>query len=123
MRRPTTGLALITALSIAHGAAAAQREPVRNARPATREAQAPTGATSAPAPLTSNVDARQTKEELERILDQYPPSLGRVLRLDPTLRLRARPRLQQWDCRANPESLERGRVRFSRNPPAPIRPT
>src|SRR5437773_10044670 len=85
MRRPTTGLALITALSIAHGAAAAQREPVRNARPATREAQAPTGATSAPAPLTSNVDARQTKEELERILDQYPPSLGRVLRLDPTL--------------------------------------
>ncbi len=30
-------------------------------------------------------DARQTREKLQELLERYPPSLGRVLRLDPTL--------------------------------------
>ena len=86
MHRPAAAIALITAVSIAPGAAAAQRQPA----PVGREAQAPTGAVASGHPavmseLISTMDAREAKQQLERILDQYPPSLGRVLRLDPTL--------------------------------------
>lgn len=42
----------------------------------------------APAPVTPIVDdqdARQTRERLRQIFDQYPPSVAQVLRLDPSL--------------------------------------
>src|SRR5688572_9911504 len=45
-------------------------------------------ATQAPAPqvfVDANPDARQTREELKELLNKYPPSLGRVLKLDPSL--------------------------------------
>lgn len=34
---------------------------------------------------TSTVDARQTRDDLRELLGRYPPSLGRVLKLDPSL--------------------------------------
>src|SRR5260370_19984550 len=49
---------------------------------------APQAAASAPAP-TSDENARDTRERLRQILHQYPPTLGQVLRLDPTLLTRA----------------------------------
>ncbi len=76
MHRPATvAVALLTALSVAVGASAAQKpQPVRE--PAEK------GPVAA-APVTQA--AQETKTDLERLLDQYPPSLPRVLRLDPTL--------------------------------------
>ena len=49
---------------------------------------------AAPAPVQQAVpaldeNARDTRERLHQILDQYPPTLGQVLRLDPTLLTRA----------------------------------
>jgi hypothetical protein len=40
-----------------------------------------------PAPVTPSVDAdsRQTREEMKSLLHRYPPELGMVLKLDPTL--------------------------------------
>jgi hypothetical protein len=35
--------------------------------------------------VDANPDARQTREELKELLNKYPPSLGRVLKLDPSL--------------------------------------
>jgi hypothetical protein len=70
--RPAAAIALITALSIACPAAAAQRQPVKS-----------DNARSAAAPDTPN--AADVRADLERLLDQYPPSLGRILKLDPTL--------------------------------------
>ena len=35
--------------------------------------------------VDANPDARQTREELKELLNRYPPSLGRVLKLDPSL--------------------------------------
>jgi hypothetical protein len=37
------------------------------------------------APTQANQNAAETRQELYRVLDTYPPSLGRVLRLDPSL--------------------------------------
>src|SRR5205823_8271480 len=56
---------------------AAQRQPAPS-----REA---TTAPETSAPATSAFDAEELRQQLERLLDQYPPSLARVLRLDPTL--------------------------------------
>jgi len=44
--------------------------------------------TQAPAPVQPPVDerdARETRERLREVLNQYPPSVGQVLRLDPSL--------------------------------------
>src|SRR5512141_218942 len=54
------------------------REPVRG------PAAAPAAPFSAEQPGSTQA-ARQTREDLQRVLEQYPPSLGHVLRLDPTL--------------------------------------
>src|SRR5882672_7800173 len=42
---------------------------------------------SAPAVIPSTIDenARETRDKLRQLLDQYPPSLAQVLRLDPSL--------------------------------------
>ena len=39
----------------------------------------------APSPTVTGVSAEETRRDLEELLKQYPPSLPRVLRLDPTL--------------------------------------
>jgi hypothetical protein len=38
-----------------------------------------------PAPAQTNQNAAETRRKLYEVLDTYPPSLGRVLRLDPSL--------------------------------------
>jgi hypothetical protein len=64
--------------------------------PAPSDAQTRTarGQTSAPAPVETNSpqtptglnqNATETRRQFYKILEQYPPALGRVLRLDPTL--------------------------------------
>jgi hypothetical protein len=61
--------------------------------PATAAAQAPARsapvpqveAPPAPIPPADERNARDTKERLREILDQYPPSVAQVLRLDPSL--------------------------------------
>jgi hypothetical protein len=76
MRRPAAAIVLLTALSIVPGATAAQRQP------------APSRETATPAESPAAVptyDAEELRQQLERLLNQYPPSLARVLRLDPTL--------------------------------------
>jgi hypothetical protein len=48
-----------------------------------RGQQAPVPAQTTPTGLTQN--AQETRQQLYRVLEKYPPALGRVLRLDPTL--------------------------------------
>ncbi len=48
---------------------------------------APPGPQAGPAPVFTGEDftAERTREELYQLLDKYPPALGRVLKLDPSL--------------------------------------
>jgi len=73
--RPAVVLvATLTTLSLGAGTAAAQQ---RTASPALRD----TTAVSA----TTQMDADEMRRALEAVLKQYPPSLPRILKLDPTL--------------------------------------
>jgi hypothetical protein len=80
MRRPAAAVVLFTALAFISEASAAQRQPA----PAAPEAPAATNVAQ-PVAVAPAMDARQVKDDLDRLLDQYPPTVGRVLRLDPTL--------------------------------------
>src|SRR4029077_10610638 len=75
----TTRIAVVAAVLLASVPAAARA--AQTPRPApTRPAEA--------APAAVPVDeqtARETRDRLHQILDQYPPSVGQVLRLDPSL--------------------------------------
>ena len=56
--------------------------------PPTLLAQAPAKPAPTPTPAAAPVeerDARETRERLREIFNQYPPSVGQVLRLDPSL--------------------------------------
>jgi uncharacterized protein (DUF2062 family) len=66
--------ATLTALSLGAGAAAAQ---TRAGSPAPKDATAVS--------LTTQMDADEMRRALETVLQQYPPSLPRILRMDPTL--------------------------------------
>ena len=59
-----------------------QPAPPRPARPAVEPPPAP-------APVFDDQNAQQTRERLREVLGQYPPSVGQVLRLDPSLLVRA----------------------------------
>ena len=73
-------LAGVTGLMTAPAAAAqAVEAPARNRQTVTT--QQPT----APAPSPLHQDANQTRRDFYEVLDQYPPAVGRVMRLDPTL--------------------------------------
>lgn len=61
--------------------AAAQRPP--SAAPV-RQAVAEQGQPGLP-PVSDDANAEQTRQKLTDVLGKYPPSLGRVLKLDPTL--------------------------------------
>jgi hypothetical protein len=72
-----TGLLLVLP-----GGIAAQRSaaPAAGHQPAAEQAQ------TAVAPYVSDdANAEQTRQKLNELLEKYPPSLGRVLKLDPTL--------------------------------------
>ena len=64
-------------------AAQATQAPVRPVEQPAGRAGAPAG-TQTPAPV-SDIDARSTREQLRQVLQRYPPDLGRILRMDPTL--------------------------------------
>jgi hypothetical protein len=68
-------------------------------RPASASgAQTQTGQTPAPVP-TSDLDARTTREQFRELMQRFPPDLGRVLKLDPTL-LRSESYLAQYPALA-----------------------
>jgi len=73
--------ALIVMLLIVGGMAHAQRQaqpgPAQPAQPSVQAAPA--------APMIPDRDASETRERLAELLSKYPPSLGRVLKMDPTL--------------------------------------
>jgi len=71
---------VVLLLALAHSAAAVQKPsaaPVRPAVPSLGQAES--------APPSQEATAEQTREQLELILEKYPPAVGRVLKLDPSL--------------------------------------
>jgi hypothetical protein len=83
---PTIGAAVL-AMFLSAGPAMAQSKPLPQQdgrRPNAESAQVQQGSQSTSVPVPSQA-ADETREQLERVLEQYPPSLPRVLRLDPTL--------------------------------------
>jgi hypothetical protein len=73
---------VVLLLALTHSAAAAQRPSGPSARPAPPSA-GQVGST--PAEASVDATAEQTRDQLERILEKYPPAVGRVLKLDPSL--------------------------------------
>jgi hypothetical protein len=71
-----TLFAALVAVALWPAGAAAQTKPA-----APRAPEAP----AAPAPPVDEQTARDTRDRLHQILEQYPPSVGQVLRLDPSL--------------------------------------
>jgi heme/copper-type cytochrome/quinol oxidase subunit 3 len=68
---------LLAGLPAAAGAGQAKPAPTRAAESAPAQAQAP--------PAVDERTARDTRERLREIFEQYPPSVAQVLRLDPSL--------------------------------------
>ena len=73
---------VILLLGVTHSAAAAQKPAGQSARPAVQSAGP---AESAPLTSSEQATAEMNREQLERILERYPPAVGRVLKLDPSL--------------------------------------
>ncbi|MEO8074954.1 MAG: hypothetical protein ABI818_01415 [Acidobacteriota bacterium] len=76
-------LALTALLAPAPRGEAAQRTPAPSSgHPVSAEL-----GQAAPAPviMTDDSDAQQTRERLNQLFEKYPPALGRVLKLDPSL--------------------------------------
>src|SRR5882762_3719288 len=69
----------LTLLAAVPAAGAQSQTPVRPA-PAR-----PAEGSPAPGPVADERNARDTKERLREIFEQYPPSVAQVLRLDPSL--------------------------------------
>ncbi len=78
-RRPFAAVCFAAALALP-AAAATQPQPR-----AVREQAPPLSVESVVQAPTLSQNAADTRRQFYKILDQYPPALGRVLRLDPTL--------------------------------------
>jgi hypothetical protein len=80
---------LLLALMLAPASAAGQQaQPQRPATPATPQRPQPPAGPSQSSPgmfIDENRDARQTRDRLNEIFEQYPPSVREVLGRDPTL--------------------------------------
>jgi hypothetical protein len=76
-RPAVIALVVLTTLSPVTPAAAQQRQAVEAPREQPRDGTAVT--------TVSNLDADETRRQLEDVLKAYPPSLPRIMRLDPTL--------------------------------------
>jgi len=77
----TTRMVVLT-LTLLAAVPAAGAEGQAQGRPAPARAAE---ATPAPGPVADERNARDTKERLREIFQQYPPSVAQVLRLDPSL--------------------------------------
>ncbi|HJR59723.1 MAG TPA: hypothetical protein VJ813_10005 [Vicinamibacterales bacterium] len=79
--RPGFAAVLLTAAIAAAGSSPVGAAPQRPEPAATRQ-----GANvQAPVQGALNQNAAETRRDFYKVLDQYPPALGRVMRLDPTL--------------------------------------
>ena len=78
----TLGLLIAAAVS-----EAGQAQPARPVAPAAPQRPQPPAAPpqSSPGLIHEQVDARETRGRLDDVLNQYPPSVKEVLRIDPTL--------------------------------------
>ena len=76
-RPAVIAVAVLTTLSLASGVAAAQRQPAPRPEATPRDVTAVSTATQ--------MDAEEMRRALEAVLQQYPPSLPRILKMDPTL--------------------------------------
>src|SRR5215211_753281 len=76
-RPAVIAVTVLTSLSLVAPVAAQPRAAVEAPRTQPRDATAPT--------VVSALDADETRRQLEDVLKAYPPSLPRVIRLDPTL--------------------------------------
>jgi hypothetical protein len=89
----TRRFAVMLAVLIALGASLQARQnpaPTVPGRPAAPAPAAPAPPAAAPiVPPNDDWAAQQTREQLRQVLDQYPPSVRQVLRLDPSLLSRA----------------------------------
>jgi hypothetical protein len=78
----------LTAVAVAEARQAAPAQPARPATPSTPQRPAPPATPPQSSPgfiLHEQSDARETREQLRDVLNQYPPSVREVLRIDPTL--------------------------------------
>jgi hypothetical protein len=73
--------AAVFLLALPGAAAQRQSTPSSGRVPAIEQGQT----VSAPIGILDNADAERTREELNNLLEKYPPALGRVLKLDPSL--------------------------------------
>ncbi len=71
---------VVLLLALTQSAAAGQKPAGLPARPAV-----PTAGQAESAPISPDASAEQTRSQLEVILERYPPAVGRVLKLDPSL--------------------------------------
>ena len=76
-------IAAAAVLFLALPGAAAQRPATPSSGRVPAVEQDRTG--SAPIGILDNADAERTREEFNNLLEKYPPALGRVLKLDPSL--------------------------------------
>src|SRR6187397_2874204 len=82
---------LVMGLSMTAAVCEARQPPAQQARQAPPEApqrSQPAAAPAQPSPafvVAEQSDARETRERLRDVLNQYPPSVRDVLRIDPTL--------------------------------------
>ena len=88
-------IALVMGISMAAGVSEARQQPAQPARQGTPVAPQRPQPPAAPAQsspgfmLAEQSDARETRDRLRDVLEQYPPSVREVLRIDPTLLYRA----------------------------------
>src|SRR5580765_1753886 len=78
-------LTLPTALEARARTPQAVSQPTTAARPRPQPAAPVADPQPAPAQAVSSFDAEQTRQQLETLMRQYPPSLSDVLRNDPSL--------------------------------------
>jgi hypothetical protein len=81
----TTSVVLALVLLMTAGTALAAGRQVATARPQAQPTAPGALATAQPVVVTEDQNANQTRDQLDRLLDRYPPALGRVLKLDPSL--------------------------------------
>ena len=76
-RPAAVAIVALTSLSLATGATASQRQPSPNPEAISRDRTAVS--------TVLQMDADESRRALEEVFKQYPPTLPRVLRMDPTL--------------------------------------
>src|SRR5918996_2607778 len=88
---PIPVLLIALSISVAASAAGQTAQPVRPVTPAAPQRPQPPAGPPQSSPgmfMAETRDARQTRDRLNEIFQQHPPSVREVLRIDPTLMYR-----------------------------------